>query len=180
VTWTAAVLPDARVPSRARRSSHGSPYATHSHSAPIAMFSKDSPEKTDVKAAATAEAALSIIAFGMKVLGDVETSGVIKIEGTIEGTIRGARQVLVGRQGEVKGDVHAREVVVGGKVDGTISASERVEVQGTSAISGDIYTKSIVVLEGGRINGSVRMDDIARSSTMPKIELKSAPVAVVR
>ncbi len=145
----------------------------------MAMFTKDSAETTKA-GPAPAEAALSIIAFGMKVLGDIETNGVIKIEGTIEGTIRGARQVLVGRQGEIKGDVHAREVVVGGKVEGTITAAERVEIQGTSAVSGDVYTKSIVVLEGGRINGSVRMDDAVRSAAPFKGDMKPPAVAVVR
>ncbi|HWZ58160.1 MAG TPA: polymer-forming cytoskeletal protein [Gemmatimonadaceae bacterium] len=150
----------------------------------MAIFTKDAKDgsdKMDPKTGPGAEAALSIIAFGMKVHGDIETSGVIKIEGAIEGTIRGARQVLVGRQGEVKGDIHAREVVVGGKVDGTVTASERVEVQGSSAINGDIYTKSIVVLEGGRINGQVRMDDAAaRGSQRPATDAKAMPVAVVR
>jgi cytoskeletal protein CcmA (bactofilin family) len=117
----------------------------------------------------------------MKVHGDIDTNGVIKIEGTVEGTIRGARQVLVGRQGEVKGDVSAREVVVGGRIDGTVTASERVEIQGTSAVSGDIYTKSIVVLEGGRINGAVRMDETGRSiGSASKPDQKPMPVAVVR
>jgi cytoskeletal protein CcmA (bactofilin family) len=150
----------------------------------MAMFTKDSPDKTDTKqsAAAPNEAALSIIAYGMKVHGDIDTSGVIKVEGTIEGTIRGARQVLVGRQGEVKGDVNAKEVVIGGKVDGTVHASERVEIQGTSSVNGDIYTKSIVVLEGGKINGTVRMDEANKSNpirtdTKP---LPVSPVAVVR
>lgn len=149
----------------------------------MAMFTKDSPEKPDAKPNASAEAALSIIAFGMKVHGDIDTTGVIKIEGTIEGTIRGARQVLIGRQGEIKGDVHAREVVIGGKIDGTITASERVEVQGTSAITGDVYTKSIVVQEGGRINGAVRMDEAIRAVSGgggSKVESKPGPVAVVR
>jgi cytoskeletal protein CcmA (bactofilin family) len=147
----------------------------------MAMFNKDTPDKPDAKTGAPAEAALSIVAFGMKIQGDIETSGVLKIEGTVEGTIRGARQVLVGRQGEIKGDVNAREVVVGGKVDGTITASERVEIQGTSTVSGDIYTKSIVVQEGGRINGAVRMDEAARTSpAASKIDSRQGPVAVVR
>ena len=148
----------------------------------MAMFNKDSKDgsdKSDPKQGGGAEAALSIIAYGMKVNGDIETNGVLKIEGAIEGTIRGARQVLVGRQGEVKGDVFAREVVVGGKVDGTIQAGERVEVQGTSAVNGDIYTKSIVVLEGVRINGNVRMDDAAGRSQRAT-DTKPMPVAVVR
>jgi cytoskeletal protein CcmA (bactofilin family) len=150
----------------------------------MAMFTKDSNDKSDPKqtAGAPSEAALSIIAFGMKIHGDIDTSGVIKVEGAVEGTIRGARQVLVGRQGEVKGDVHAKEVVIGGKVDGTVHAGERVEIQGTSSVNGDIYTRSIVVLEGGKINGTVRMDEAnkmnpVRTDTKP---LPVSPVAVVR
>jgi cytoskeletal protein CcmA (bactofilin family) len=151
----------------------------------MAMFIKDAPDALKPEAPkptpipASNEAALSIIAPGTKVQGDVETSSVLKIEGVVEGTIRGARQVLIGRQGEVKGDVHAREVVVGGKVDGTITAAERVEVQGASSVTGDIYTKSIVILEGGRVNGTVRMEDTVPFAA--KTELKvSGPVAVVR
>ena len=103
--------------------------------------------------------AMSVIAQGMRIVGDVECVGVLKIEGIIEGSVRGARQVLLGRQGEVRGDLQAREVVVGGKVDGTVVGLERVEIQGTAIVSGDVHTKSIVVLEGGRINGALRMDD---------------------
>ena len=69
------------------------------------------------------EGTLSIIAGGMRVIGDIETEGVIKIEGRVEGSIRAGRQVLIGRQGEVKGDVTTREAVIGGKVQGTVSAT---------------------------------------------------------
>lgn len=112
----------------------------------------------------------SVIAPGMKVIGDLETSGVVKIDGAVEGSIRGARQVLLGRSGSIQGDVHAEEAVLAGKVTGTVVASERVEVQSTSRIDGDIHTKSIVVLEGGMINGNVRMDDGAsRAVSIPSI-----------
>src|SRR5579872_2856040 len=133
----------------------------------MAMFIKETPDlarpeapkPTAMPSASGNDAALSIIAPGTKVQGDVETNSVLKIEGVVEGTIRGARQVLVGRQGEVKGDIHSREVVVGGRVEGTITAAERVEVQNASSVNGDIFTKSIIVLEGGKVNGTVRMED---------------------
>lgn len=118
------------------------------------------PSKNDAKNAAT-DTAMSVIAPGMRVVGDIECSGVLKIEGIVEGSVRGARQLLLGRQGEVKGDLQAREIVLGGRVDGTVIAEERIEVQGTALVHGDVHTKSIVVLEGGRINGQVRMDDSA-------------------
>ncbi|HSA55242.1 MAG TPA: polymer-forming cytoskeletal protein [Gemmatimonadaceae bacterium] len=105
------------------------------------------------------DATPSVIGVGMKIIGDVETGGVLKVEGTIEGSIRGARQVLLGRTGLIQGDVNVDEAVLGGRVVGTVNASERVEIQSTSRIEGDIHTRSIVVLEGGVINGSVRMDE---------------------
>lgn len=142
------------------------------------MFNKNGATTTEGKSAAGGEGALSIIAAGMSVTGDVETNGVVKIEGTVTGSILGARQVLLGRQGEIKGDVSAREVVLGGRVQGNVRASERVEIQATSVVNGDIVAKSIVVVEGGRINGAVRMDD-ALETRQPEL-VKSQPVAVVR
>ena len=144
----------------------------------MAMFSKNGTAVTDGRPSQGGEGALSIIAAGMSVTGDVETNGVVKIEGTVTGSILGARQVLLGRQGEIKGDVNAREVVLGGRVQGNVRASERVEIQATSVVTGDIVAKSIVVVEGGRINGAVRMDDTLESRA-PEL-VKAQPVAVVR
>lgn len=116
-------------------------------------------EKQDGRNGVNGEGALSIIAAGMTVSGDIESTGVVKVEGRVDGSIRSARQVLVGRQGTVHGDIETREAVIGGSVEGTITASERVEIQATAAVQGDIITRTIVVAEGGRINGTVRMDE---------------------
>ena len=127
----------------------------------MAIFAKDDADKGESRGASapSGDGSLSIIAHGMTVVGDINSNGVVKVEGRVEGSIRSARQVLIGRQGEVKGDVETREAVVGGRVEGRITALERVEIQGTAAVHGDIHTKTIVVLEGGRINGAVRMED---------------------
>lgn len=128
----------------------------------MSIFTKPTTEKVPMRNdAPPPEAGLSVIAAGMKVVGDIESTGVVKIEGTVEGAIRGARQLLLGRQGTVHGDIRAHEVVIGGTVVGTIVADERVEIQGTSSVQGDIHTKTIVVLEGGMINGTVRMGESA-------------------
>lgn len=130
----------------------------------MAIFAKDMTERGTNGSTQQGEGVLSLIGAGMKVIGDIDTTGVVKVEGTVEGCIRNARQVLLGRQGEITGDIHARDVVLGGRVSGTIYASERVEVQGTASVFGDIQTKSIVVLEGARVNGAVKMDSGAAAS----------------
>lgn len=130
----------------------------------MSLLKKDG-EKNDTRSGAV-EAALSIIAAGMRITGDVETNGTLKIDGRIEGSVVGARQMMLGRNGTIRGDVHAGEVVLGGMVDGAITADERLELQGSAVVNGDIDTKSIVVLEGARINGTVRMQD-GRPFTAP-------------
>jgi cytoskeletal protein CcmA (bactofilin family) len=126
--------------------------------APTATAPERPPIRLDTPPTANAEGGTSVIAPGMKIVGDVETSGILKIEGTVQGSIRGARQVMLGRSGLIQGDVHAEDVILGGRVVGTVTATERVEIQANSVIEGDVHTRSIVVFEGGTLNGNVRMD----------------------
>ncbi|HKV50904.1 MAG TPA: polymer-forming cytoskeletal protein [Gemmatimonadaceae bacterium] len=126
----------------------------------MAIFNKDARAPDETRGPTLGgSSSLSIIAAGTSIDGDIETEGVIRVEGRVEGSIHAGRQVLIGRQGEVRGDIATREAVVGGKVEGTINASERLEVQSTSVIIGDINTRAIAVVEGGRINGTVRITD---------------------
>src|SRR2546426_8999550 len=93
---------------------------------------------------------LSIIGTGMRVVGDITAEGVVKIEGTVVGTVRAGRQVLVGKGGEVEGDVISREAIIGGEVRGSIRADERVEIQASCVVHGDIAAKRLLVQEGDR------------------------------
>jgi cytoskeletal protein CcmA (bactofilin family) len=109
------------------------------------------------RGASESQGALSIIGPGMRVVGDITADGVVKIEGTVVGTVRAGRQVLVAKGGEVEGDVVTREAIIGGEVRGTVVAEERVEIQASSVVHGDITSRRLLVHEGGEINGVVRM-----------------------
>src|SRR2546429_3930217 len=97
---------------------------------------------------------LSIIGTGMRVVGDITAEGVVKIEGTVVGTVRAGRQVLVGKGGEVEGDVISREAIIGGEVRGSIRADERIEIQSTSVVHGDVAAKRLLVQEAARSTAS--------------------------
>jgi len=103
------------------------------------------------------EAALSVIAPGTRIVGELTSDGVVKVEGTVVGSVRADRQVLVAKGGIIEGDVFTRDAVVGGEIHGAILADDRVEVQASSIIQGDITTLRIVIHEGGEVNGHVRM-----------------------
>jgi cytoskeletal protein CcmA (bactofilin family) len=140
------------------------------------------PVRPDPMPQTASDSTISVIGPGLRIIGDVETAGVIKVEGLIDGSIRGARQLILGKGGQINGDINATEAVLGGKVVGTITTTERVEVQATSSVEGDIHTKSIVVFEGGIINGSVRMGDSApppakNSASRPAEKSMATPAA---
>ena len=138
----------------------------------MTIFGKDgaAAPRSEQRNTPVADAPMSIISSSMRITGDVECAGVMKVDGQIDGSVTGARQVLLGRGGSVRGNVIAGEVVVGGVVDGAIVAAERLELQGTAVVNGDIDTKSIIVLEGARINGVVRMNDSAAVSRVARPE----------
>lgn len=136
----------------------------------MAIFNKDS-KLPDARQGG--DAVLSIIAAGMHFVGDLDGPGLIKIDGRIEGSISGARQIIVGRDGSVRGNVNATEVILAGTIDGSVVGNDRVELQGTATLNGDVHTRVIVVNEGARINGTVRMTDlsIAESSDRPAVQM---------
>lgn len=127
----------------------------------MAMFGKDdSAPRTGGRPTAN-ETSLSIISAGTTITGDIECSGVLKVEGHVNGSVLRARQVMLSKDGAIHGHVTAHEFVVGGVVDGNVAATDRLELQPTAVVNGDITTKSIVVMEGARINGSVKMTELA-------------------
>lgn len=107
---------------------------------------------------------ISIIGPGMRVIGDCETEGTLRIEGSVEGTVRAGKAVVIGKDGAVQGDVMTQDAVIGGRVSGTIIAESRLELQATCVIEGEIRARRIKLDEGGRVNGNVFTGDV----TIPK------------
>jgi cytoskeletal protein CcmA (bactofilin family) len=100
----------------------------------------------------------SIIASDMTVVGDLETEGVVRIEGRVRGAVRVGQQVLVAAGAVIEGDLHTQEAVIAGQVSGAIYAKDRVELQASAVVSGDILTPRIAIVEGARVSGEVKMD----------------------
>src|SRR3989449_285564 len=117
----------------------------------MAMFTEKGQGPLD------SEAGLSIIGTGMRVVGDITADGVVKIEGTVVGTVRAGRQVLVGKGGEVEGDVISREAIIGGGGRGSIPADERVEIPTSCVVDGGNAAQRLLLPEGGEIKRGGRV-----------------------
>jgi cytoskeletal protein CcmA (bactofilin family) len=117
---------------------------------------------------------ISIIGPGMRVIGDCETEGTLRIEGSVEGTVRAGKAVVIGKDGSVHGDVFTQDAVIGGRVNGTIVAESRLELQATCLIEGEIRARRIKLDEGGRVNGNVYTGEVTVAPPAAKPEAASA------
>jgi cytoskeletal protein CcmA (bactofilin family) len=119
------------------------------------------------------ESVISIIGPGMTIVGDCETDGTIRIEGSVEGSIKAGKAVVIGKQGVVTGDITTQDAVISGRVEGTLVAASRLELQATCRIEGEIHTRRMQLEEGAVLNGNVHM-----GQDLPQPPGKSAAAAV--
>jgi cytoskeletal protein CcmA (bactofilin family) len=111
---------------------------------------------------ATPETVISIIGPGMRIVGDCETDGTVRVEGTVEGSIRAGKAVVVGKDGLIKGDVTTQDAVVSGRVVGTLTAESRLELQSSSHVEGEIFARRMQLEDGAMLNGTVHMGEMKR------------------
>lgn len=106
-----------------------------------------------------AEGAISIIGAGMTVVGDIDTEGIVRIEGSVEGTIRAGKSVVLGQSGVVIGNIITEDAVIGGTITGSVVAGTRLELQSTCSVNGEIRTRAehLKLEEGARFAGKVQM-----------------------
>lgn len=101
------------------------------------------------------------------VIGDEDTV----IEGRVEGHIELKNHHLtVGPNGDVKGEISAKQVTIVGRVTGNVTAAERVELCDSGRLEGDLVSPRLLVQEGAEVNGNVQMKGLpmGASQTPPK------------
>ena len=101
------------------------------------------------------ETVISIVGAGMTLVGDAETDGSLRIEGTIRGNVRAGKSVVIGKDGLVDGNIFTQDAVIAGRVSGGIHAESRLELQASSEVSGEIQSPRMQVEEGAKVQGQV-------------------------
>ena len=109
--------------------------------------------------ATSPEAVISIIGVGMTVTGDIETDGALRIEGTVNGSVRAGKAVVIGKEGLVDGNIYTQDAVIAGRVLGSLNAVSRLELQSTSHISGEIEARRMQLEEGATVQGQVSVGE---------------------
>ncbi|HXF52950.1 MAG TPA: polymer-forming cytoskeletal protein [Hyphomicrobiaceae bacterium] len=109
-------------------------------------------DATAPHAPAIAASACSVIGAGLCVVGDLESTGEVLINGCLNGNVS-CRRLTIGRDAVIDGNVTAEEVIVHGKLAGTIRAGG-VHLAATASVVGELYHRRLGVEAGAVFEGA--------------------------
>lgn len=100
---------------------------------------------------------LTVIGNNTSFEGQIKAYDLLRIDGTVKGTIECHGSLEVGVKGKVEADIVADSVLIGGEVKGNILAKKRLEITSGGKVEGDLVTAHLVINEGVIFDGSCHM-----------------------
>jgi cytoskeletal protein CcmA (bactofilin family) len=119
------------------------------------MFSSNNKSRKEVSNPGNP---LNIIGTETRLKGDLESTGDIRIDGSIEGHVTVNQRLVLGEGGIIKGDIEAKDAVVAGLLQGNIRVEQTLVLKASARIEGDISTDKIVIESGAQFNGRCSMN----------------------
>ena len=115
----------------------------------------------------------TIIGPSVKVKGNFNSEGNVKIEGCLSGTLDTIGIVRIGSASKVKANITAKEIYISGMVDGILKASEKITLSSSAQVNGDIESKKLVIEDGALFSGKCLMTINAKKEILDKFSEKN-------
>lgn len=102
---------------------------------------------------------ITLIAKNTELLGTVNFSGALEIEGRVIGDVLAPSdskaKIQLLEQGYIEGKIEAPYIIINGKINGDITSSKEIELSSNAVIDGNVYYNIIEIAKGAKINGSL-------------------------
>ena len=128
----------------------------------MAIFNKGNGEFESNKT----DANTTIITAGATIKGEFNLSCNLYIDGNLEGTIHSQKEVNIGKNGTVKGNIVTKRLVVQGYIEGSVDA-HKVEIKAAGHVKGEISSNELIIESKGIFEGK---SIIKNDSTTPILE----------
>ena len=123
------------------------------------MFTKNNES---MKRTENNNSVVNIIGQGTSILGDINSNGDIRIDGTLKGSIKTEGKVVLGKEGVVEGDVMCQNADISGIIKAKITVSNLLSLKETAKLNGDIVTNKLSIEPGAEFTGSCSMGAVIR------------------
>ena len=103
--------------------------------------------------------ATTLISQDTEIVGDINFSGNLDIEGTVRGNIAAVAgkdaMVRVVDKGLVEGQIRAPSVIINGTIHGDVYSSKHLELASKARVQGNVHYALVEMAIGAEVNGSL-------------------------
>jgi cytoskeletal protein CcmA (bactofilin family) len=120
----------------------------------------------------------TVVGPSVKIQGDLNSEGNIKIEGQVSGKVKTSQSLFVVPGAKIAADILASNAVIGGEVQGNLKITGHLILQSTAKIMGDIVCTVFRVEDGAQFSGKCTMGAGISNGTGKKSSLEKNEPAV--
>lgn len=106
----------------------------------------------------------TIVGKGSLFDGNLKVQSTLRVDGKLKGNITASDSLVVGKEGEINGEVSVRNAIIGGRLKGKLSASGKVVLEANSVFNGELKTAKLVIDEGAIFEGNCSMGGASAES----------------
>lgn len=99
----------------------------------------------------------TIIGKGTVIEGTVKVQSSMRLDGRINGKVMTTDSLVVGKEGEIEGEIRVKNAVIAGNVKGQVFASGKVVLEARSVMTGEIKTSKLSINDGAQFDGTCSM-----------------------
>ena len=106
---------------------------------------------------------INTISKGTRLKGDLVSSGDIRIDGSLNGSINTKGKLVVGETGLVEGQIKCQNAVIAGKLQATINTEELLMLKSSARLSGEVVAGKLAIEPGAIFTGKCSMGPIIKN-----------------
>lgn len=100
-----------------------------------------------------------VIGRGLHIRGELHGEEDLIIEGTVEGTITMAKNLIIETDGRIKADIETENVVIKGEMEGDLKAREKITLHRGAKLRGDMTAPRVEIDDGAYFKGRIQMEE---------------------
>lgn len=101
----------------------------------------------------------AVIGSKINFKGELSGDEDLLIQGKVEGTVTlNGHKLTIGKLGNVKANLQAKNIIIDGTVEGDIIADEHISINASSVVRGNIIAERVTLEDGAKFRGSIDMD----------------------
>jgi cytoskeletal protein CcmA (bactofilin family) len=102
---------------------------------------------------------VTTISTGTVVNGDITSEGDFRIVGKLIGSVNSKGKVVIGKTGQVEGNIHCQNADFSGSVIGNVIVENMLLLKASSNLKGDIKTEKLSIESGALFSGNCLMSN---------------------